>query len=81
MTPQNTAPESTAAATPAPAPPASESLGHKLLTDLEKVGLGLVAAAPAAAPVFIHSDRGVAIFNASENLFAAILAQFANRGN
>lgn len=69
--------------TAAPAPPAAptESIGHKILTDLEKVGLGLVAGAPAATPLFIHSDRGIAIFNASEGLLAAILQQFANKGN
>lgn len=71
MTPQTT--DTTAA-------PAKPSLGHTLLTDLEKVAIGVVAAAPSTAPVFVHSDRGIAIFNASEALFASILAQFANKG-
>lgn len=37
---------------------------------------GVVAAAPAIAPIFIHSDHGVAIFNASEALTAAVVEQF-----
>jgi hypothetical protein len=38
---------------------------------------GVVAAAPLAAPIFIHSPQGVMIFNASEALSAGILQQFA----
>ena len=43
----------------------------------EKILLGLLSAAPATAPVFIHSDKGYAIFNASEAVLAGVLAQFA----
>jgi hypothetical protein len=43
----------------------------------EKILLGILSAAPAAAPIFIHSERGIAIFNASEALVAGIAAQFA----
>lgn len=43
----------------------------------EKLLLGLLSAAPAVGPVFVHSERGVAIFNASEALVAGIASQFA----
>lgn len=33
-------------------------------------------AAPAIAPIFIHSNQGVAIFNASEALTQGAIAQF-----
>lgn len=61
--------------TPAP------SLGSKILSDLEKVLLGTIAAAPAALPVFVHSNTGIAVFNASETLLASILAQFSKSGS
>lgn len=47
------------------------------MNSLEKILLGILSAAPAAAPIFIHSANGMAIFNVSETLFASILAEFA----
>lgn len=43
----------------------------------EKFLLGLLSAAPAVGPVFIHSPQGSMIFNASEALIAGVAAQFA----
>jgi hypothetical protein len=43
----------------------------------EKLILGLLTAATAEAPIFIHTPQGIAVFNASEILLASILAQFA----
>lgn len=43
----------------------------------EKLILGLVSAAPAAVPIFVHSPHGLVIANASEALLAGVLQQFA----
>ena len=43
----------------------------------EKIILGILSAAPTTIPIFVHSQQGLVIANASENLLANILAQFA----
>lgn len=62
--------------TNAPATPPRPSVGQMILTDFEKVLLGLVAAAPSVLPVVVHSTRGILIANASEALFASVVQQF-----
>lgn len=47
------------------------------MSTLEKIFLGLLAAAPAIAPVFIHSPQGLLVLNASETLLAGVLSEFA----
>lgn len=47
------------------------------MNPFEKILLGLLSAAPAIGTVFVHSESGIAIFNASEALVAGIAAQFA----
>ena len=56
---------------PAPPTPAPQ------LSTLEKILLGLLAAAPITVPIFIHSTQGLMIFNASEILVASVLQEFA----
>lgn len=50
------------------------------MNEFEKIILGfakaVVIAAPAAAAIFIHSNQGVLIFNASEALTQAAVEQF-----
>ena len=46
------------------------------MNSFEKVLLGIIAATPATVPVFVHSQQGLAVANASEILVASILAQF-----
>jgi hypothetical protein len=50
------------------------------MNEFEKILLGfakaVATAAPAVAPIFIHSQRGVLIFNASEALTQAAVQQF-----
>ncbi len=40
----------------------------------------VVSAAPAIAPIFIHSSKGVLIFNASEALAQGAIEQFTPPG-
>ena len=47
------------------------------LSVLEKILLGLLAAAPLTVPIFVHSQQGLMILNASEILVASILQEFA----
>jgi hypothetical protein len=47
------------------------------MTNLEKILLGILAGAATTAPIFVHSPQGLLVLNASENLLAGILAQFA----
>lgn len=47
------------------------------MNTFEKVVLGLLAAAPAEAPLFVKSPQGMLILGASEVLLSSILAQFA----
>ncbi len=50
------------------------------MNNFEKFLLGFTKAvafaAPAIAPIFIHSERGVAIFNASDALMQGAVEQF-----
>ena len=67
------------ATTSNPVPTPAPTFGETLLTDIEKVGLALVTSAPSMLPVFVHSQRGLIIANASENLFANILQALFNK--
>lgn len=46
---------------------------EKFLLDFAK---GAAAAAPSVAPIFVHSAKGIAIFNASDELSEAFLTAF-----
>lgn len=48
----------------------------EIMNAFEKVLLGLISAAPAVTPIFVHSSQGLLIMNASEVLLASILSQF-----
>lgn len=52
------------------------------MNNFEKFILGFakaaVTAAPYVAPIFIHSQQGIAIFNASDALTAAAFEAFPN---
>lgn len=43
----------------------------------EKLMLGLLGSASAVAPVFVHSEQGTLILNASEIVLANVLSQYA----
>ncbi len=43
----------------------------------ENIAIGLLQAAEMEAPLFVHSNQGTLILNASENLLGSILARFA----
>lgn len=43
----------------------------------ERLILGLLSAAPAVVPIFVHSPHGIVVANASEALLAGVLQQFA----
>lgn len=45
----------------------------------EKFIIGVIEAAPSTLPIFIHSEHGIAIANASEILLASVLSQFASK--
>lgn len=59
---------------------AAESESTNNMNELEKILLGfakaVAVAAPAVAPIFIHSQRGILIFNASDALTSAAVAEF-----
>lgn len=60
-----------------PVIPAPESTEQKVLTVFEKILLGVLAAAPTTVPILIHSQHGLLLANAGENLLASVLQQFA----
>lgn len=43
----------------------------------ENILIGLLQGAEATAPVFVHSQQGLLILNASETVLAAVLARFS----
>lgn len=43
----------------------------------EKLLLGFLQVAPSIVPIFVHSNQGILIANASEITLASVLAQFA----
>lgn len=43
----------------------------------EKVLLGFLQIVPSVLPIFVHSNQGILIANASEVTLANVLAQFA----
>lgn len=45
----------------------------------EKIALALLQAAPSTVSIFVHSDKGIAILNASEILLGGILSQFGTK--
>lgn len=51
------------------------------LTVFEQVVLGVIAAAPAVLPIFVHSNQGILLVNAGETLLASILQSLGKTPN
>lgn len=49
------------------------------MSNFEKIILGVLSAAETLGPIFVHSEHGTAILNASEGLVASLAQVFAQK--